>query len=76
MPTRALRSLAMAVLLLAAAVATAVAPVSAESGRPGDFDYYALVLSWSPTYCADRGTSRNDPQCSSSRPYAFVMHGL
>ena len=37
-----------------------------------------LALSWSPTYCADAGDRRNDPQCDarSGRPYAFVLHGL
>jgi ribonuclease T2 len=45
--------------------------------HPGDFDYYLLVLSWSPTYCADVGDERRDPQCSAGgRPYAFVLHGL
>jgi len=46
--------------------------------QPGDFDYYLLALSWSPTYCADVGEERRDPQCSPSggRPYAFVLHGL
>jgi ribonuclease T2 len=49
-----------------------------ERGAAGEFDYYALVLSWSPTYCADGGDRRNDPQCSTrnGRPYAFVLHGL
>jgi ribonuclease T2 len=44
----------------------------------GEFDYYALVLSWSPTYCADAGDRRNDAQCAprSGRPYAFVLHAL
>lgn len=46
-----------------------------REGRPGDFDYYALVMSWSPSYCAE---SRNpdQSQCGGSRPYAFVLHGL
>ncbi|SDO74684.1 ribonuclease T2 [Filomicrobium insigne] len=46
--------------------------------RPGDFDYYALVLSWSPTYCADRTGDRYERQCDirAARPYAFVLHGL
>jgi ribonuclease T2 len=46
--------------------------------RPGVFDYYVLVLSWSPTYCADIGEVRYDPQCrpGGARPYAFVLHGL
>ena len=43
----------------------------------GEFDYYALVLSWSPSYCA--GASENDDQqCNRSdgKRYSFVMHGL
>src|SRR5512138_3031844 len=52
-------------------------PAQAE-GEPGEFDYYTLVLSWSPTYCEERRENggRNDPQCSSRRPYAFVVHGF
>ncbi len=46
---------------------------------PGKFDYYALVLSWSPTFCSD-GSHDDNPQCSgsrpASRPYNFVLHGL
>lgn len=53
-------------------------PVLAGMGdRPGDFDYYALVLSWSPSFCLSGGGSHSgDPQCGTSRPYAFVLHGL
>lgn len=43
----------------------------------GDFDYYALVMSWSPTHCAS--TQRDDDtQCNRSdgRRYNFVLHGL
>jgi len=47
-----------------------------KAGDPGDFDYYSLVLSWSPTYCASNPGSRKEPQCSGGRPYAFVLHGL
>ena len=48
-------------------------------GVPGRFDYYALVLSWSPTHCAT--TQRKDPadaQCNprSGRRFSFVLHGL
>lgn len=44
---------------------------------PGEFDYYALVLSWSPTYCSTSG-DRNDMQCNrqDGKRYAFVLHGL
>lgn len=47
-----------------------------DGGQPGDFDYYALVLSWSPTYCATRQDTRTERQCDGQRPYAFVLHGL
>lgn len=46
---------------------------------PGRFDYYALVLSWSPTYCSEQGEERGDSQqCNrrDGRRYAFVLHGL
>ena len=56
----------------ASATATKV-PVS-----DGDFDFYLLTLSWSPTHCSgDEGAGRDDDlQCRSGRPYGFVLHGL
>lgn len=46
----------------------------------GAFDYYALVLSWSPTHCASEAGERegNDLQCNrrDGRRYNFVLHGL
>ncbi len=42
---------------------------------PGDFDFYVLVLSWSPDYCA--GSNVDDPQqCSLGKKLSFVLHGL
>jgi len=46
----------------------------------GQFDYYALVLSWSPTHCASE-EARNggsELQCNrrDGRRYNFVLHGL
>jgi len=43
----------------------------------GQFDYYALVLSWSPSYCSDRGED-DDAQCNrhDGKRYSFVLHGL
>lgn len=46
---------------------------------PGDFDYYTLVLSWTPTHCAALPSNSKDSQCRprpNKRPYAFVLHGL
>ena len=69
---------AAARLAAALAMLIATAPAAFPAGEsPGDFDYYALVLSWSPTFCATRVHSGpNEPQCSGDRPYAFVLHGF
>ena len=50
-----------------------------ERNVPGVFDYYALVLSWSPSYCSGAGESSNsDQQCNRAdgRRFSFVVHGL
>lgn len=44
-----------------------------HSGQPGQFDYYALSLSWSPSYCA---THKDPNQCGTGRQLGFVLHGL
>ena len=53
-------------------------PQDKRQNTPGEFDFYVLALSWSPSYCAElreRDNSRRpDPQCG--RPLAFVVHGL
>lgn len=42
-------------------------------GEPGRFDYYAVALSWSPSFCA----THDDPnQCATGRQHGFVLHGL
>lgn len=45
---------------------------------PGDFDYYTLVMSWSPTHCATPEGESDAQQCGrrDGRRYAFVLHGL
>jgi ribonuclease T2 len=46
--------------------------------QPGQFDYYLLALSWSPSYCAGLPKDNTDPQCRprSGKRYSFVLHGL
>ena len=63
---------------LVAAALVAAAPVRAEEtgGTPGAFDFYVLSLSWSPSYCRDKGGERDAEQCRSGRPYGFIVHGL
>ena len=50
-----------------------------QRGTTGQFDFYVLSLSWSPSYCEaaeDRTGGRGrDRQCS-GRPFAFVVHGF
>ena len=41
---------------------------------PGDFDFYVLVLSWSPDYCA--GSVDDPQQCGVGKRLGFVLHGL
>jgi ribonuclease T2 len=67
-------------MLLAAAMANPASAQDRRQNAPGQFDYYLLVLSWSPSFCAanaerSSGRSRPDPQCG-ARPFSFVVHGL
>jgi ribonuclease T2 len=69
-------------LLIAAPVSDAAAQraqsVNTQRHIPGKFDYYQLVLSWSPTHCAENSRGADDTQCGPrrKRPYGFVIHGL
>jgi ribonuclease T2 len=68
-----LRLLSLFSVLLVGQILTA--PANAQ--KAGDFDYYLLALSWSPSYCADDGKKGRDKlQCFSDRRYGFVIHGL
>src|ERR1700761_5305890 len=70
--------------LLFVAMLSIAATVNASAqdrrqNAPGDFDFYVLSLSWSPSFCeeaAERGNSgRSQAQCG-GRPFSFVVHGL
>ena len=70
---------ALGALLVASAAATAYdgnRPHAFRHADPGDVDYYALVLSWSPTHCLTEGRQRGDEQCNSGSDADFVLHGL
>jgi ribonuclease T2 len=60
----------------------ALVPAAAQDdrqGTPGQFDFYVLSLSWSPSFCAGAAERHNGQssgmQCG-ARPYSFVVHGL
>lgn len=48
----------------------------AEGERAGEFDYYVLSLSWTPTWCALEGDARASPQCDRRQGHGFTLHGL
>jgi ribonuclease T2 len=61
---------------LALALLAGVTGVSGgERNTPGTFDYYVLVLTWTPSYCRDEGKRRKDRQCDSTKPHTFLLHG-
>nr|QIG99652.1 ribonuclease T2 [Bradyrhizobium sp. 6(2017)] len=51
-----------------------------RQNAPGEFDFYVLSLSWSPSFCeaaSERGNNGRGAQAQcSGRPYSFVVHGL
>jgi ribonuclease T2 len=71
------------VALAAGGFALALVPAFAQDlrqDRPGQFDFYVLSLSWSPSFCASAaerhgGGGAPSRQCG-ARPYSFVVHGL
>jgi len=75
--TRVVLCAAFLALLLTPRAATAQDP---RQNAPGQFDFYVLSLSWSPSFCAgaaERGADAvaRNVQCG-PRPYSFVVHGL
>ena len=73
------RIAAIAALLLAVSVVASVAQ-DRRQNEPGQFDFYVLSLSWSPSFC-DAVTERSaesaarQPECG-DKPFAFIVHGL
>ncbi len=60
----------LGMLLLTAGMA------SADGETAGDFDYYVMALSWSPTWCALEGDRRGSPQCDRDADHGWILHGL
>ena len=75
--TRPVLRVALLALLLTPRAATARDP---RQNMPGQFDFYVLSLSWSPSFCAGAaergaGAAASNVQCG-PRPYSFIVHGL
>lgn len=73
------RFLAALIFLLGPAFLASAQAQDRRQNAPGEFDFYVLSLSWSPSFCeaaAERGNAeRSKAQCS-ERSYSFVVHGL
>ncbi|MFQ6350281.1 ribonuclease T2 family protein [Pseudomonas sp. R11F] len=59
-------------MLLWLVLATGAVAAPRSQGQAGEFDFYVLSLSWSPTFCL---THPDNEQCS-GKGYGFVLHGL
>jgi len=60
--------------------ATGASAQDRRQNAPGEFDFYVLSLSWSPSFCeaaSERGNNGRGTQAQcGGRPYSFVVHGL
>ncbi|WOH82958.1 ribonuclease T2 [Bradyrhizobium sp. BEA-2-5] len=70
-------------LISVAIILCSAVGASAQDRRqnaPGEFDFYVLALSWSPSFCeeaSERGNNGRGTQAQcGGRPYSFVVHGL
>lgn len=66
----------LAILRGLMALAVIAGAARADGERAGDFDYYVLALSWTPSWCALEGDARRSDQCDPGRGFGFTLHGL
>ncbi|MEN3931244.1 ribonuclease T2 [Microvirga sp. W0021] len=76
-----LSALLLRLTLAVCAAGSAQAQIQSQERRfwsdgAGSFDYYVLALSWSPSFCAEKGNQQGSAQCSTSRRLGFTVHGL
>ena len=74
------RPAALAAFVFAFFLTLTAAPAQdRRQNQAGEFDFYVLALSWSPSYCeaaAERSSGRPPAEQCGERPYSFVVHGL
>lgn len=61
-------------VIVAVLLATFLPSTESAEESLGDFDFYVLALSWSPSFCATTG-STDSAQCGVER-HGFIVHGL
>ncbi len=74
---RAIVAKVVGVAFLLCSLVPAMAQPDPRQNASGQFDFYVLSLSWSPSFCEAAGERGKAPeqQCG-ARPYSFVVHGL
>jgi ribonuclease T2 len=65
-----------AALLFLVATTAGVAAQERRQDRAGEFDFYVLSLSWSPSFCSTQKDGRNEQQCGTDKSFRFIVHGL
>ncbi len=74
------RSFLLAIMLCNGAFTTPAPAQDHRQSAPGEFNFYVLSLSWSPSFCevaSERGGPARSQQIQcGGRPYSFVVHGL
>ena len=70
------RSAALLIVALVALALLFFRGGAEDRNKPGKFDYYVLVLGWSPSYCKLEGRKKRDRQCDGNEPRSFILHGL
>ncbi len=77
--SRFLISLGLSAFVALTGLAGTASAQDRRQNAPGEFDFYVLSLSWSPSFCeeaSERGSGgRSQVQCG-GRPFSFVVHGL
>lgn len=64
-----MRKLVLALIMLAGSL-------RADGEKAGEFDYYVLALSWTPTWCALEGDARGSEQCDATKDFGWTLHSL
>ncbi len=72
--------LSVAAMLVGLVAAGGASAQDRRQNAPGEFDFYVLSLSWSPSFCeaaSERGGGGHSQQAQcGGRPFSFVVHGL
>lgn len=63
-------------LVVSMVMACLALPAFAKGEKAGEFDYYVLALSWSPSWCEIEGDAKKSDQCHPRHDHGWILHGL